>query len=86
MSHIDTLKAYDELILSGTPDKQAREQIGFFTSSIEGLATKEDLKTAINMLEKDIKLFIASLVGITVILSIILPIATTFISKKFGWG
>lgn len=43
MAHIDTLQAYDNLIAAEVPEKQARAQVYLTNSSLDNIATKEDL-------------------------------------------
>ena len=63
MAHIDTLKAFRELVASGMPEKQAEAQVSVLDSSLrdatEDLATKKDLE----ILEKDLKVFFGYTVG-----------------------
>lgn len=48
---MDTLKAYDNLIAASIPESQARAQVYLLNSSLDGLATKED----VNRIEVDVK-------------------------------
>jgi hypothetical protein len=48
---MDTLKAYDNLIAADIPENQARAQVYLLNSSLDGLATKED----VNRIEVDVK-------------------------------
>lgn len=48
---MDTLQAYDNLIAANVPEKQARAQVYLLNSSLDGLATKED----VNRIEVDVK-------------------------------
>lgn len=50
MSHIDTLKTFDDLVASGVSEDQARAHINILDKSFNGVATKDDLL----LLEKDI--------------------------------
>jgi hypothetical protein len=47
---IDTLQAYDKLIAAAIPENQARAQVYITNSSLDNVATKDDIR----QLEKDI--------------------------------
>jgi len=51
MAHIDTLKAFKDLIAAKVPKEQAEAQVQTLDASLDGLATKEDLKDEIHNLE-----------------------------------
>jgi hypothetical protein len=59
MEHVDTLKAYKELMAAGIPDKQAEAQVYFLDNAFEkavfNLSTKEDLKELRGELKSEIK-------------------------------
>ena len=48
--YMDTLKAYDNLIAASIPESQARAQVYLLNSSLDHVATKDDIR----QLEKDI--------------------------------
>lgn len=61
MSHIDTLKVYEELVESGVPEQQAKAHVHLLNASFDSVATKDDLlrmevatKQDFIRLEKDI--------------------------------
>lgn len=81
MSHINTLRIYEDLITSGIPEKQAKAQVHAIENFITDLATKDDLSSVMKMLEKDLKIFFGYLVGGTIIIAILIPI----ILKLFGF-
>ena len=60
MATIDTLKYYEELVVGGISDKQAKVQIYTLEKALNNLGTKEDLR----IVEKDLKhFFVMSIVG-----------------------
>jgi len=84
MSNIDTLNAFDDLIMSGTPEGQARAQIKLLCESLDKSLNKVATKDDLLLLEKDLKIFFVYLVGGTILAAIILPIVAHIILKYFG--
>lgn len=62
MANIDTLKAYEELKASGFSEIEAKAQVHLLNTSLDGLATKNDLKQGLDGLEKDLKYFFVNLI------------------------
>lgn len=84
MAHIDTLKAYEELITAGVSEQQAKSQVKTLDSSLRdvtgGLATRKDLQ----ILESNLKyFFIYNLVG-AVVGMIYAPIIVAGLLRWFG--
>ncbi len=50
MEHVNTLKAYKDLMAAGVSETQAEAQVNLLNNSLDHLATKDDLKN----LEKDL--------------------------------
>lgn len=55
MAHIDTFKYFQNLRDSGVPENQAAAQVQALIDTMNGLATKEELKFEIDLLKKDLK-------------------------------
>ena len=49
MSHINTLRIYEDLITSGIPEKQAKAQVHAIENFITDLATKDDLSSGASL-------------------------------------
>ena len=97
MSHIDTLKTYEDLMASGVPSEQAKSHVHALNSSFDGVATKDDLnnlrsdftKDLTNMadrLESHLKIFFVYTIFGGIALTIIFPIILQLILKQFGWS
>lgn len=56
MEHINTLKAFDNLVASGVPADEARAQVEALNSAFDGVATKQDLADLESRLESKIDL------------------------------
>lgn len=59
MSHIDTLTVFEELVAAGVPELQAKAQVHTLNTSLDGVATKEDLRLGLAMTKEDLKLGLA---------------------------
>lgn len=55
MSSIDTLKAYEELMAAGYDSAKARASVYMVASSLDHLATKDDVNNAINNLKVELR-------------------------------
>jgi len=55
MAHIDTLKAYEDLIESGVSANEAKAQVKLLDTSFDRFATKDDLANAVTRLEMSTK-------------------------------
>jgi hypothetical protein len=53
MEHVNTLKAYKDLVAAGVNEEQAEAQVMVLNSSFESVATKNDL----NLMEANLKHF-----------------------------
>lgn len=81
MSHIDTLQAYEDLVASGVPEKEAKAHVHTLEKSFDSVVTTESLAIALKSLEYDLKIFFTWEIGIVFITAFILP----KIGKKWGW-
>jgi len=72
--NIDTLEAYDDLIKAGVPDLQARAQIYNMSKATDDLITSKELKLALEMLEKDLKIFFVYIVGGALAANMVIPL------------
>jgi len=87
-SNIDTLKTYEDLIASGIPDSQAKAHVKALNKSLDGLATKDDLKATEAFLKQEltiVKSDIKSDIAFMVMLPIIIAFAAQILLKKKGW-
>lgn len=80
MVHIDTLQAYENLVASGIPEKEAKAQVHELNAAFDGVATKEDLTHGLKDLGKDLKIFFGYIILSFIALEIIWPLA----AKKWG--
>lgn len=78
MEHVNTLKAYKDLISSGVSEKEAEAHVYLLNTAFDNVVTKKDL----NILENDLKIFFSWILGATLLVAFILPI----LAKKLGWG
>lgn len=92
MAHIDTLEMYREYLSAGYSENQAVAAVKALNSSFDGVATKQDLiilekdikadvRQQIKESEYSLKMFVASIVGGSLILGFILP----KVAIAFGW-
>lgn len=87
-SNIDTLKTYEELRASGMPEKQAKAQVQALNSSLDGLATREDLKATESFLKQELMIVkgdIQSNLALIIIIPIFIAFAIQITLKKKGW-
>lgn len=54
MEHVNTLRAYKDLMAAGVSETQAEAQVNLLNSSLDHLATKDDLKNLEKHLSKEI--------------------------------
>lgn len=80
MSHIDTLKTFDDLVASGINPDHARANIKSLETYTTDLVTKSDLTTAITGL----KIYILQTIGAAIFIPIILQIFLQIVLKKLG--
>jgi hypothetical protein len=88
MSHIDTLKAYEDLVESGLTEKQAKAQVRTLDNSLDELATKEYLNKEFSIFRSDMRADISGLKGdisFMIILPIFIGFVVQFLLKKKGW-
>jgi hypothetical protein len=84
MSHIDVFKTYEDLLASGIPESQAKAQVRALDNALERVVTKDDLKTALNSFEKEMKIFFGYLVAGSIFVTYVMPIIIALILKKLG--
>ena len=94
MAHIDTLAMYREYLAAGYTEDQSVAAVNVLSLSIDGIATKEDLRelekdlkgemhTQINNLERDLKYFFIKTIGSSVIATVLMPIIVACLLKYF---
>jgi hypothetical protein len=81
MSHIDTLKVYEDLVESGVPETQAKAHVHSLDKSFDGVVTTESLSIALKGLEFDLKIFLGGEIGLLFLAAFLLPKA----AKKWHW-
>ena len=82
MAHIDTLKAFDELVTSGVPEKEARAQISVLEKSFDGVVTTKDLQ----VMESNLKYFFTwEIVTVTIVI-VTLPKLVDFLSPLYKFS
>jgi hypothetical protein len=85
MAHTDTLGMYKNYIAGGYSDEQATAAVQCLESSFNRVATKDDLNdlerdfnislhNGLNNLEKDLKIFLAYVLGGTLMVAFIVPL------------
>ena len=86
MSHINTVRIYRNALDSGFTEEQALcqaeqafSQFELFQGSLNGFVTLNDLRSEVQILEKDLKVFFGYLVGGTIFVAVLIPIAIKFL-------
>ena len=84
MAHIDTLEMYQGYLQAGYTNTQAVAAVKALNASFDSVATKGDLKNAVENLEKDLKIFFVFLVLGSIVVTYIMPLFIPIILRSFG--
>lgn len=79
MAHIDTLKAFEQLLNGGCTEQQAKAQIYMTQDVVTDMVTKDDLTVALQLLEQHLKIYFSYMLGGTVLVTVLLPMFLKYI-------
>jgi hypothetical protein len=77
MSHIDTLQVYKEYIAAGYTEAQSSAAVKALNASFDSVVTKDELRSALKDLEKDLKFFILWVIGGAFAAAFLIPVLQT---------
>lgn len=84
MANINTLEYFDNLVRAGVSEREARANVENLNSSLDHLATKEDLNLMAEKIERNLKIFFGYIIGGTFLATILIPILVAIFLKLTG--